>query len=125
MSPKETGLPYDVAYLHGPTEDGKGTKILRLRKGRVEAAEVRPAQEGQPLNDQELVRLHPRKQTPRICDVEVLYEASADGAENEAEKPGNGPARVASRAYRDNWDRIFSTDDGDEGDETEGDLSLN
>jgi hypothetical protein len=125
MDPKESEPSYDLAYLHDPTEDGKGTKILRLRRGRVETAEVRPAHDGKPLNDQELVRLHPRKQTPRICDVEVLHEASAVGAENEQEKATSGPARVSSRAYRDNWDRVFAVESGETDDETGGDYSLN
>jgi hypothetical protein len=124
MDPKEPESSYDVAYLHGPTEDGRGTRILRLRQGRVEAAEVRPAQDGQPLNDRELVRLHPREQSPRVCDVEVLHEGSLDRSEGDAERTSSGPARFSSRAYRDNWDRIFADTHGEE-DRDGGDYSLN
>src|SRR5512147_3112508 len=91
----------DVALLCGPTEDRKGTRILRARQGTIEAGEIRPAREGQPLGGQELVRLHPRPEAPAVCDVEVLHanEASA--------KPLDRPAQVATDAYRRNWDRIF------------------
>ena len=106
--PSEPAYDYDVALLHGPTEDGRGTKILRLRKGRVEAAEVRPARDGQPVNDRELVRLHPRERLPQLCDVEVLHESSVEPAEEAPEKATAGPARVSNRAYRLNWERIFA-----------------
>jgi hypothetical protein len=105
MRDKATGSE-DIAFLHSATEDGQGTRILRLRKGRVEAAEVRAVKEGQPINTQELVRLHPRENMPRICDVEVLHEAP----EVEAEVSDQGrPARVSTKAYRENWDRIFTS----------------
>jgi hypothetical protein len=104
MSEKETSTSEDVALIHSATEDGEGARILRLRKGKVEAAEVRPARDGEPLNEHELVRLHPRENTPRICDVEVLYSDAQEVCE-----PSNGPARVSNRAYRKNWDRIFAS----------------
>jgi hypothetical protein len=107
MRDKATGSE-DIAFLHSATEDGQGTRILRLRQGRVETAEVRPVKEGQPINSQELVRLHPREDTPRICDVEVLHEAPPESETNETNEP-NGPARVSSKAYRENWDRIFTS----------------
>ncbi len=125
MDPKQSEPSYDLAFLHGPTEDGEGTKILRLRKGRVEAAEVRPARDGHPLNDRELVRLHPREQTPQLCDVEVLHESSADPAEEAPAKTTAGPARVSTRAYRLNWERIFATRRGEGDDEGGSDFSIN
>jgi hypothetical protein len=106
MSSKQSEPSDDIAFLHSPTEDGKGARVLRLRKGKFEAAEVRPAPDGQPLNDQELVRLHPREETPRVCDVEVLHEPDTESAE--PEKSAGGPVRVSTRAYRENWDRIFA-----------------
>lgn len=91
----------DVALLCGPTEDQKGTRILRARQGTIEAGEIRPARDGQPLRGSELVRLHPRAEAPAVCDVEVLHadEASAKSLDR--------PAQVATDAYRRNWDRIF------------------
>jgi hypothetical protein len=106
MREKATGSE-DIAFLHSATEDGQGTRILRLRKGKVEAAEVRPVKEGQTINTQEVVRLHPRETTPRVCDVEVLHAPLVE--EPEASEQ-SGPARVSSKAYRENWDRIFTSD---------------
>ena len=40
---------FDVVWMHGPTEDGEGTRVVRARPGRVDAGEVRPMVEGQPL----------------------------------------------------------------------------
>jgi hypothetical protein len=93
----------DVALLCGPTEDGHGTRILRARQGRLEAGEVRPTKEGQPLSGGELVRLRPREGAPAVCDVEVLHEVKA------AEENSGRPARVTNERYRENWDRIFGT----------------
>jgi hypothetical protein len=39
-----------------------------------------------------------------VCDVEVLAKVGG----GEASQPAQiGPAQVATRAYRDSWDRIF------------------
>jgi hypothetical protein len=120
MSEKETSTSEDVALIHSATEDGEGARILRLRKGKVEAAEVRPAKEGESLNNHELVRLHPRENTPRICDIEVLYSGSQESSE-----PSSGPARVSNSAYRKNWDRIFASDSSTERKKSKRDWSLN
>ena len=90
----------DLAILCGPTEDGAGVKVLRARPGQIEAGEVRPMKEGRPLAG-EVVRLVPRKDAPLVCDVEVVH-----GAAEVAEMTGR-PAVVATRAFRDNWERIF------------------
>ena len=115
---EKTDVSEDIAFLHSPTEDGQGARILRLRKGRVEAAEVRPARDGQALNSQELVRLHPRENTPRVCDVEVLHGPQEEADEDNPAQ--NGPARVSTKNYRENWDRIFAAE-GSEADEESGD----
>jgi hypothetical protein len=92
----------DVVYLHGPTEDGDGVRVLRARQGKVEVGEVRPIAEGKPLSG-EIVTLRPRDGAPRVCDVKVEY-APATEARAEGTK---GPAQVATAKYRDNWDAIF------------------
>jgi hypothetical protein len=97
----------DVVYLHSPTEDGDGVRVVRARQGRVEVGEVRPIAEGKPLSG-EIVTLRPREDAPRVCDVKVEYTtpqpaaARAEGAK--------GPAQVATAKYRDNWDAIFGAD---------------
>ena len=101
----------DVALLYAPTDDGKGARILRARDGNIEAGEVRPAKDGQPLPGAELVRLEPRPDAPSICDVHVLHEArtresTAPSSLPEVEPTGR-PAQVATEGYRVNWDRVF------------------
>jgi hypothetical protein len=102
----EAPAPFDVVMLHGPTDDGGGTKIVRARPGKIEAGEIRPVREGQPLGSGEVVTLAPREGMPRVCDVSVLRESQA--APTDAR--GAGPAQVATRAYRDSWERIFGGD---------------
>jgi hypothetical protein len=100
-SPPDT---QDVALLYAPTDDGAGARILRARQGRLEAGEVRPTVDGQPLLGREVVKLHARPGMPRVCDVEVVLPRSA---QEEQTVSSGRPAAVASDEYRANWDRIF------------------
>jgi hypothetical protein len=93
----------DVVLLQGPTEDGEGVRVLRAREDRLEVGEVRPLKEGQPIIAGEVVKLLPRAGS-RVCDVEVLAKLGAGDAAKAAQI---GPAQVATRAYRDSWERIF------------------
>jgi len=101
----------DVALLYAPTDDGKGARILRARDGNIEAGEVRPAKDGQPLQGAELVRLEPRSDAPSLCDVHVLHEAkqrdTTAPSSAPAVEPTGRPAQVATEDYRVNWDRVF------------------
>lgn len=113
----------DVVLIHGLSEDKKGLRVLRARNDQVEAGEVRPLVEGQPITS-DVVRLKPRAGMPLLCDVEteVTFEGSkpalSKGSAASAARSGSagrsgplvrsGPAQVASRAYRDNWDTIWS-----------------
>jgi hypothetical protein len=108
-APKDA--PKDIAILSGPTEDGQGAKVVRIREGgNVSAGEIRPVREGEPLNQSELVRLHPLDPQKRVCAVEVLHaphppeEPAAQGR-----KASSGPARVSNAKYRQNWNVIFGT----------------
>lgn len=101
-SPPSRHKSDDLALLCGPTEDRKGAHLLRLRQGEIQAGEVRPVQEGMALNGRELIRLKPRKTTPRLCDVEVLHPSEV------AVRNHGGPAQVATDRYRSNWERIFA-----------------
>src|SRR5690606_3054054 len=103
----------DVVLIGGPTDDKKGLRVLRARDQSIEVGEVRPLAPGQPIYS-DVVRLHPRKEAPFVCDVETTYSHSERGAPQETASSdvssrrltGAGPAQVASRAYRDNWDAI-------------------
>jgi hypothetical protein len=110
----------DVVLLAGATEDGEGAKVLRARSGRIEAGEVRPLREGKPLaSGGEVVRLLPRKDAPALYDVRVehVVEGAAapdrDAPHAQPAKPSarSKPAQVATRAYRDSWERTFGTPD--------------
>jgi hypothetical protein len=110
MAQESKGGSRDVALLYAPTEDGKGARILRSRDGNIEAGEIRPVKDGQPLHG-ELVKLEPRADTPCICDVRVLHEAprpdSSAPPATPSPEPAGRPAQVATKDYRLNWDRVF------------------
>ena len=110
MARSDKATKQDVALLYAPTEDGKGARVIRARDGTLETGEVRPVQDGQPLNQGQLVRLSPRPGAPCVCDVDVVYQAGAD--ERPADPPSSEasrgrPAQVANDDYRASWDRIF------------------
>jgi len=96
--------PTDVVILGGPTNDGEGVRVMRVRDESVGLGEVRPMKDGVPIAG-EVVKLRPRETAPAVCDVEVLHPAPAPA------RTGSGPAKVASDAYRDNWDRVFRAPD--------------
>jgi len=104
--PKPKPAPDDIAILHGRTEDGEGTRVLRIKGDGVYAGELRPAREGQPLSSGELVRLRPLCEGEPICEVEVLH-ASATPETPCERRDVSGPARVASESYRRNWQAVF------------------
>lgn len=103
----------DVALLAGPTADGKGVTVLRAKRGRLEAGEVRPLEPGKPIVG-EVVSLKPRKSFPLLCDVETHVDVQAAVAQPrprestvESKVHRSGPPQVASDAYRRNWDAIY------------------
>jgi hypothetical protein len=93
----------DIALVTGPTEDGAGVRVVRFREDAVSAGEVRPLQEGKPLAEgAEIVRLKPRAGTEvPAFDVERIYKREAPA------QVTKGPAKVATAAYRSNWETIF------------------
>jgi hypothetical protein len=97
------GGDFDVVMLAGKTEDGGGAKVLRARPGRIEAGEVRPHAEGKPILGGELVRLERREDAPALFDVQVQH-ASPPAPQKTSH---NGPAQVATKDYRDSWERTF------------------
>lgn len=107
---KPKAAPRDIAVLHGPTEDGQGARLLRFRGDTVTAGEIRPAREGQPLGQAELVRLKPLHRELPVCEVEVLHAPPTETGAEPASEPSRsspGPARVSNRRYRRNWSQVF------------------
>jgi hypothetical protein len=101
----------DVVFVHGPVEEGDGVRVIRKRNDTIELGEIRPVQEGRPLQG-DLVQLKPRKEHDRVFDVEVLM--SREEIADKASRAHAGPARVATRAYRQNWDAIFGAGESDD-----------
>jgi hypothetical protein len=99
---------FDVVLMHGTTDDGAGTKVLRARPGRIETGEVRPMPDGRPLvPGGEVVRLERRKDAPAFFDVHVECKVPAESAA--LTRTAGGPAQVATQAYRESWARTFGT----------------
>jgi hypothetical protein len=104
---------FDVVWMHGPTPDGEGARVVRARPGRVDTGEIRPMVEGRPLAaGGEVVRLEQRAEGRALFDVKV--ECKVPGAEVKAlpakdrePSPASGPPQVATRAYRENWELTF------------------
>jgi hypothetical protein len=106
----------DVVLLHAPTDDGEGAQVIRARGQTIEAGEVRPMREGRPLPPKsEVVKLTKRKESPLLYDVRVEHVVApvgesptqAAGPANEAVEARTGPPQVATRAYRESWERTF------------------
>jgi N-acyl-D-aspartate/D-glutamate deacylase len=105
-APEKKDDAFDVVMMHGATDDGAGTKVLRARPGRIEAGEVRPMAEGRPLAaGGEVVRLERRPDAPALFDVHVEYEVPQ--SKPDSTPALKGPAQVATHAYRESWDRTF------------------
>lgn len=90
----------DVVVLGPPTPDGEGVRVIRAREERIETGELRALREGKPITG-EVVSLEPRKDNPQICDVRSSYKPDAESRK--------GPAQVATKSYRENWDEIFAS----------------
>lgn len=97
----------DVVLLGPPTADGAGVHVIRARDERIETGELRNVVEGKPLTG-ELVTLQPRKDNPRVCDVTESFKTNTLPAPTPA-VPHKGPAQVATKQYRDNWDEVFAS----------------
>ncbi len=95
----------DVVLVRGPSDDGVGVEILRLRNEKLEAGQLRPAAPGKPIVG-ELVRLERRPEHEALFDVEVLHRADPP---SEAAAARKGPAKVSSNAYREGWDHVFGS----------------
>jgi hypothetical protein len=100
--------PLDVVFIQGATEDRKGLRVLRARPEGIELGEVRPLEEGKPILG-DVVKLEPTPGFPMICQVKTELRVRAPkAADAQPSRSHSGPAKVASEAYRSNWDAIWS-----------------
>jgi hypothetical protein len=92
----------DVAIVLDRTEDRRGLQVLRRRgdDDSVEVGTVRPLEEGKPIEG-EVVSLKPRADVPFVFDVKTHLPAPAP------RPTADGPAQVATPAYRRGWDEIW------------------
>jgi len=95
-----------MVFVHGQTPSG--VQITRLREDRVEAGELRPLKEGQPISG-EIVKLSQRPESERLFDVEVLAKVASKAAQpgEEPVRDRKGPSRVSNERFRTNWDIVF------------------
>lgn len=98
MADKKQDQAEDIVLIQGPTEDGQGVRALRSRPGRLDMTELRAAKKDESSDDLEIVRLHPRKNAPLVCDVTVVSSPLVSHS---------GPPRVTSVTYRRRWDSVF------------------
>jgi len=92
---KKLGADYDVVMVAGQTPDGAGAHVVRARPGRIEAGQVRPMKDGQPLTGGEVVRLEQRTDVPHLYDVKVEHTVAGAGT---SDAPGD--RRAAGEAHR-------------------------
>ncbi|MES1157927.1 MAG: hypothetical protein ABUL67_02390 [Haliangium ochraceum] len=87
-------------------KDADGLHILRRRseEGPIEAGLLRPMREGKPITG-EVISLSQREDQPLLFDVKSEFGGDAPAAETRL--PGDGPAQVASDAYRKGWDAVW------------------
>ena len=90
-----------MAFVFG--QDEHGTHILRRRseESPLEAGLLRPLREGKPIEG-EVIRLTPRREAPLLFDVKTELP-DPRGARATTE----GPAQVATDAYRRGWDAVW------------------
>ena len=87
----------DVALVHSPTSDGEGLRIIRKRGDELSVGEVRPLEEGKPIQG-DVVELSRRPEHPALFDVKTVLRT-----------PGGESARsrAATNDYRDGWDALW------------------
>ncbi len=88
----------DVVLIHGRNDDG-ALQILRKKGDELSAGELRPIEEGKPIQG-DIVTLRPRKEMPLLCDVEEEVKLPRpQGAKK--------PAKVATDQYRAGWEKLW------------------
>jgi hypothetical protein len=100
--------PGDVALVVGKDADGLHILRRRSQEAPLEAGLLRPLREGKPIVG-ELISLTQRHDLPMIFDVKSELAASAGTPERPSVErlPVEGPAQVASEAYRKGWDAVW------------------
>lgn len=91
--------------IHHPSHEGA---VIRVKKtGEVSFGSVIKQEEGEPING-EIIAVHKTPMSPMIDECETLFDPS------EYTETSSGPPKANSRAFRDNWERIFGSPDSEE-----------
>ena len=92
--------------------DVDGVHILRRRsqESPVELGLLKPMREGQPISG-EVITLKQRQDVPIFYDVRSEFGGPTPQEQpqepHEPKEPGDGPAQVATDAYRKGWDAVW------------------
>lgn len=86
--------------LLAPPKEGEYTPALYESRRGIEPALVKQLEEGEVMTEGRRVRLSPHAGSPGVYDAETEMVCSTTA-------PRGGPPRVASKAYRANYDYIF------------------
>jgi len=92
-----------IVLLEPPSEEGSEA-LLVSDDGTVEHGHLGGVKEGQNLNGMDMIQLAPHRNSPMVWSVK-------DRMSFRSEEGSKGPAKVTSKAFRDNYDLIFG--DGD------------
>lgn len=119
QNPRQDPIPAvstggDIALVLA--KDADGVHILRRRseEAPIEAGLLRPMREGKPIVG-EVVSLTRRADHPMFYDVKSEFGASSEadgetdveGGVRDAHPAIDGPAQVASEAYRKGWEAVW------------------
>jgi hypothetical protein len=104
MSDNESKPKEHVVLLEPPKEEGSEAMLVSS-DGRVEFGRLGGAKEGQDLRGMDMVQLAPHRNSPVVWNVKDRMSFRSE------EEGSKGPAKVNSKAFRDNYERIFGGDD--------------
>lgn len=99
----ETKTKEHVVLLEPPKEGGSEAMLVGS-DGCVEFGLLGQAKEGQDLRGMDVIQLAPHRNSPMVWNVKDRMSFRQD-------EGVKGPAKVSSKAFRDNYERIFGDDD--------------
>lgn len=90
----------DLLFVQGKTKNDR-YKVVRAREDKIEVGEMSDLKDGEEIRG-EVVKLKQRSEHPQLFDVETVVPPD-EGSRHD------GPAQVATDAYRKNFDAIFAS----------------
>jgi hypothetical protein len=98
----------DIALVLGKDADGLHILRRRSQEAPIEAGLLRPVREGKPIVG-EVISLTQRPDLPMVFDVKSEFKPDSGPSEGPVADrlSPDGPAQVASEAYRKGWDAVW------------------